>query len=266
MTYLELVQDVAELSGSVDRRSVTAVDGAVGRIALLATLTQAAWLEIQNESRSWRFLTVEYPEGAILIEGATRFAPTALNIGSDSGAPWAEWLEGNEDETVPLSNWPAEALDGEDAATLRNLEIEMSYTDYRRFRRRYLTGSARDEHSGQPVTFSINTADEMAVWPTPDRDYRLAGTYRREPQMLVADGDVPIIGAQFHDAIVWAATLLVHRQEEADPNVLFTTEMGLRKRMTPLRRRYQGQPRLQYRPVGSSRSTATRPLSPARIR
>jgi len=257
-TFLEIAQDVAALSGTVDRRAVTTVVEAPGRVGNIARLVRAAWLEIQNQSRSWRFLTVEYPSTTVLAQGIGAFTPE--NVGLRN---WADWLPGDEAETVPITVWPATAQAGENADDLRRLEQPMVYTDYRRFRESYLTGAeAVADRTGQPNTFAVDTLDRMVVWPTPDRDYRLAGTYRRAPQVLTGDEDVPIIAEQFHDAIVWAATLLLHREDEADANVLITTEQGLRERMVPLRRRYQGQPALAFRPLGAGRSGYSRPLSP----
>lgn len=249
MTYLEIVRSVARLAGTVDSRSIVTTQGATGTVGMIAELVQAAWTEIQNAYRAWRFLVVDIPEETLLEQGLNTFTAESLNLSN-----WSEWIPGSEDGQVPMSVWPVDR---------RGQETTLVPTDYRRFRQQYQYGSSvSDEQTGQPRVMAVDNQDRLVVWPTPDQDYRIAGTYRRLPQIFSGDTDVPIVSPEHHDAIIWQATLLVHRAEEADNAVLITTEQGALKRMASLRRRYLDAPKLSYRPLGSGRSGYVGPLSP----
>ena len=216
---------------------------------MIAELVQAGWTEIQNAYRAWRFLVVDIPEETLLEQGLNTFTAQSLNLDN-----WSEWIPGDEMGQVPMSVWP----DG-----MRGQETTLVPTDYRRFRQAYQYGSSvSDEQTGQPRVMAVDNQDRLVVWPTPDQDYRISGTYRRTVQMFSGDDDVPIVSEQHHDVIIWQGTLLVHRAEEADNSVLITTEQGVRKRMDALRRRYLDAPKLVHRPLGSGRAGYVGPLSP----
>lgn len=250
---MEICQSAARLSGTIDPRTIATVEDASGRVALLADLVRAAWEEIQNEYRAWRFLTVDIPATAVLGEGIEAFTAGALNIND-----WAEWIPGIDEDTIPVTVWPAGA-----SATLRNEEAELSWSEYRDFRLAYQTGTGVSTPAARPQAFSVDTQDRLVVWPVPDRDYRIAGTYRRAPQQLSNDADVPIIAQQYQDTIVWAGTLLLHRHDEAETNVLVTTQQGVNSRMAALRRRYLKPTKVLREPLGAGRTGSVRPLSPA---
>ena len=206
--------------------------------------------EIQNDYRAWRFLTLEFPETAEIDQGATAFTAESFNL-----ADWAEWIPGTEAGTVPLTVWPSEG-------DQRGEEREIFNADYTEFRDIYQRGTSR-EITGPPQIFSIDPTDRFVVWPIPDQDYRISGTYRRAAQELVADADVPIILDQFQDTLVWKGALLLARYDEADSNVLYTTGQGVDTRMAAMRRRYlpvgTG---LAYAPLGSGAGSFSRPSSP----
>ena len=247
MNFLDITQRVARLSGAADSRSVTTTQGASGHVGLIAELVREAWLEIQNEYRAWRFLVVDFPETTVLEAGLNTFTAASLNL-----ANWSEWIPGNYRGTVPITGWPA-AADGEPED--RGREAQLVPADYRQFRQSYQYGSSvTQDQTGQPRVLSIDNQDRLVVWPTPDRDYRLSGTFRRSAQELLADDDVPIIAPEFHNTIVWAATLLLHRADESDQTVLLTTRQDMEKRKAALRRRYIPAPSVSFTPLGSGRS------------
>lgn len=243
-TFLEICQKTAQLSGTVSKRNVLSVREADGHVARLIELVQTAWLEIQNEHARWSFLTVKLPSSTVLNQGERVFTPARFGLGAGDVPEWSEWILGLESDEVPLTIWPS----GE-----RSQEYAPIFTDYRSFRVTNERGAER-ERGGTPIEFSVNDDGNLVFWPAPDKVYAMAGTYRRSPQVLAADGDVPIIAAQFHDAIVWKALLLLREYEEADANVLITTGNALRKRMAPLRFRYLAPhgPAIDPHPVGGS--------------
>ena len=76
------------------------------------------------------------------------------------------------------------------------------------------------------------------VWPVPDVDYHLAGTYRRLPQVFAADTEEPIIAAQHHGMLVSAGVLWTHRYDEVPANTIFTAQQTYEMDMGNLMRRY----------------------------
>lgn len=224
MTYLELVREVARLSGTTDPRSISTVQNATGRIAVLAGLVNSAWTEIQTAYRAWRFLIAELPDATRIPAGVSEFTAAALNLSN-----WDEWILGNAEGTARLTVWPA--------AANRNEELPLSVVEYQAFRAAYQVGANRSVN-GRPRAVSVDQQDRLVVWPVPERDYRMAGTYRRTAQVFAADADVPIIADAHHGAIAWQALLLLHRRDEADADVLVTTQQSLDMRLAALRRRY----------------------------
>ena len=260
-TFLDLVRSTFGLTRKGDRRSIVTTATGNTRVSLVAEMVRAAWTEIQNENRHWRFLVANLPDSALLVEGTTRYTPQ--NIANPAIINWDEWIIGDVAGTVPVSVWPAADSDAgleED----RGREQALTFVDYRVFRQAYQTGSSVSaEQTGQPRAMSIDPQDGLVVWPSPDRNYRIAGTYRRTAQEFAADDDVPIIEAQHHDAIVWMAAVLVHRAWGADQLTLLTAEKGADSRMAALRRRYLPKPKLSHQPVGARTGRAfAYPLSP----
>lgn len=225
MTYLELTKELAKLSGTTDPRSISTVRNATGRIAVLAGFVNNAWNEIQTAYRAWRFLVADLPDATRLTLGVSSFTAATLNLSN-----WDEWVLGNAEGTARLTVWPASDPN-------RNAELPLSVVAYEAFRAAYETGANRSV-TGRPRAVSVDHQDRLVVWPVPEQDYAIAGTYRRSPQVLSADADVPIIAPAHHEAIVWQALLLLNRRDEADADVLVTTEQSLETRLAALRRRY----------------------------
>ena len=258
MTFLEIVKEVARLSGTVDPRSIETLEGAEGRIALLANVVEAAWTEIQNTYHAWRFLTKELPTNTTLDDGIAAY--TAANLGLSD---WSEWIPGTAPGTIPLTLWkPTEA-----GSTYRADEQALAFAaSYPEFRSSYQTGTNAST-TGRPQSFSIDVQDRLVFWPTPDDDYHLAGTYRRSAQVLSADSDKPIIADQYHRTLVHAAKLLLDHSDEADGNVLLADielPLTFQHSLASLRRRYLsgGISLSRGRPVGGG---GFRPVAPVSV-
>lgn len=248
-TYLGITQQAARFSRAVDPRSVTNVTGP-GRIGQLAELASEAWIEIQNRYEAWRFLRREFPDNAVLAEGAAELSANSLNL-----EHWSEWILGTEEGTVRLTVWPA----GEPN---RNNERQLVVSeDYPRFRAAYQRGTSITAPNGPPQVVAVDDQDRLVVWPTPDQDYRISGSYRRAPQVLAGNDDVPIVANQFHNAITWAAVQLWHQTQRTDTNIYLLAENRAAERMGALRRRYLPAGKIVYHPLGKGRRSSIRRLS-----
>ena len=248
-TYLGIVQQAARFSRSIDPRTVTSVTGP-GRIGQLADLVAEAWIEIQNRYEAWRFLRAEFPANAVLAEGAAEFTAASLNIEN-----WSEWILGTEEGTVRLTVWPAGEPNRDNERQLVVVE------DYPLFRSSYQRGTSITAPTGAPQVVTVDDQDRLVVWPTPDEDYRIAGSYRRSPQVLVDDDDVPIIADQFHNAITWSAVELFHQTQRTATDTYTLAERSAAKRMGALRRRYLPAGKIVYHPLGTGRRSSVRRLS-----
>lgn len=252
MNFLEIVQATGQRSGTIDSRVVlTTGTGANERIRLIAGLVNSVWLEIQDQYRGWRFLIANLPSIFRFETGIARYPALASSFALN--APWSEWIAGEDPESTPMTVWEA---DGD-----RSDEKALYWIDYTAFNPTYERGETRTR-TGRPQAVSVNEHDELVIWPVPDRDYSVAGTYRRAPQRLEDDDDVPIVAEEFHELLVWAATVLLHEVDEADPALIVTARQQANMRLAALRRRYLTRgARLSYRPIGGG-SPGIRSLSP----
>ena len=248
-TYLGIVKQTARFSRAVAPRSVTSVT-TPGRVEQIADFVAEAWTAIQNRYEAWRFMRVEFPDTAVLTEGAAEFTPESLNLQN-----WSEWILGTEEGTVRLTSWPV--ADGN-----RDNERQLFIApDYPAFRASYQRGTSISAPNGFPQVLSVDDQDRLVAWPTPDQDYRIAGSFRRTAQLLTANGDIPIIEEQFHNAITWAAVDLWHQTQRTETNTVLLAQQRAADRLGALRRRYLPVGEIVYHPLGRGRRSSVRRLS-----
>lgn len=193
-TYLELVKDAARESGTVPGYSaISSAVGQTGRVALFAAWVNQAYRDIQNKRDDWRWLTAEF-EGTA-INGVDTFAASDLSIDVDRFSHWIIPNDGLEHFTC----YPTA-----DGVSEEAFLIQRTWQD---FRRRFKMGTEAAV-AGRPSHFAISPRDEVVLYPIPDADHVLKGSYYKGPQVLAADSDIPEMPRRYHDAIMWGA--LVH--------------------------------------------------------
>jgi hypothetical protein len=69
-------------------------------------------------------------------------------------------------------------------------EATLSFIPYERWRSSYNRGV---HDAGKPVHWSIAPTARSSSAPKPDKAYMIRGEYQRGPQILAADGDIPIM-------------------------------------------------------------------------
>lgn len=188
MTFLELCATLTRESGAVGN-APSNVTGQTGRQAKAVAWVADAWGLIQSEQTDWCFLRKEF-EGP-LITDTTIYAGATLGL-----TDHAQWL-GN------ISIYP----DGDQGG-----ESELRRITYDRWRRTYNFGT---HDANRPVQYAISPNEELCVGPKPDAAYIARGEYIRTPQVLSANGDVPLMPARFHPAIVKRAKMLLCAHDEA---------------------------------------------------
>jgi hypothetical protein len=199
-TFLELAQKVGSESGTVDK-TIASVVGATGRIGKVVRWTNDAYRSIQNADAAWRWLQSDF--SAALTIGQGRYTAAQLGIATR----FAEWpcLGVREDR---YSVYPT---DGNGAG-----EYSLRFVDWPTF---YTTRLRGVQTAGNPAYFSISSTGEIVVSPAPDRAFTLRGPYRKGPQELIANGDIPEMPARFHDIIVDGALILLTTHDEAAPTI-----------------------------------------------
>lgn len=200
-TFLELAQKVGSESGTVSGNQLTTVVATNDRLRKIVRWTNDAYRQIQNAQAGWRWLQDDFT--APMEAGTGRYSPATLGL-----TRFGEWVctqDGREDRFSVY-----------DTATGQAGEYPIVFQDWSSF---YVTRLRGLQTSGRPRFFSITPAGEIVVSPTPESDFTLRGPYRKGPQELTQDTDVPEMPARFHDIIVDGALVMLTTHDEAAPTL-----------------------------------------------
>lgn len=200
-TYLQLLQKLAVECGVTG--SPTAVTGQNLEFIRMAGWIVDSYEEIQTMlGGRWRFLrkkftfdtvaaTNEYAFGSITdVDTATfitRFSSWRL---SDPYNPPKRFLTSG---GVNGQTW-------------------LIWTEFDWWESIYSIGTQNDSI---PLHITISPQDTILLGPTPDGINTITGEYWRSPQILVADGDIPEMPAQFHRLIVYLSMMKYANFESA---------------------------------------------------
>lgn len=213
-TFLQLCQMVARESGVISGTLPVSVKNQTGKLLKIVHWTATAWRNIQNAHSAWRWLRHEFQSTATTA-GAARYTAASWNLDR-----FAEWII--EPDTVtcyPVTDGPAE-------------ESPLLYMPWQLYRRTYARGA---QVQNRPLHYSISPQNEFCLGPIPDGAYIIRGEYRKGPQELVENEDVPEMPNRFHDLIVWEALRLLAEHDEAELHVL-TAERKAQHLWSALRR------------------------------
>lgn len=197
MTFLELAQMVARESGTVSGVLPSSVASQAGRLAKIVHWTQTAWRQIQNRRSSWQWMRDEF-------EGTTTAGSANYTAASFSISRWAEWI--TEDDTVTLYKQSEGVAD----------EGPILFMPWTLYRRQYQRG---EQQQNRPIHYSISPAGEFCLGPVPDDTYVVRGEYRKAPQELTDNGDIPEMPARFHELIAWYGFLLLAEHDEGQLHI-----------------------------------------------
>lgn len=205
-TYLELVQDLARESGSMDWNAITTVTGLTGRSAKMAKWVQQGYINIQNHRYDWGWLVEEFSWP--LIPGTAVYTANSFNL-TRFGA-WhvdRHWYEplSIRDDSMGLSN-----------------EQPLPQVCYEEWRSLY--GRGDTSNWGRPTLWAISPKNEIAFGAIPDLPYVVRGQYTKGPQVLLANGDIPEMPERFHQLIMWEALRLLMLHDGAYDEASFPTQ------------------------------------------
>lgn len=192
-TYLQLVQTLANESGTIAGAGPvgaasalpTAVASATGQLLKMTSWITKAYTDIQIARSDWLWLRAEF--SATITSSAAEYAGSDFSLTRFSR--WRYNPTGDSGITCYLT------------ATGRSDEQPLSFAPWDVFRRLYLRG-ANFSLQNRPSVFSVTPANKLYFWPKPDDTYTVLGEYKKSPQVLAADADVPEMPAEFHD-LIW---------------------------------------------------------------
>lgn len=193
MTFLEICQSVHRwlrignaLPGMVpDTVATTALPGVE-----IVNFVRSAWNDIQIDQPEWRFMA---KRGEFLTTPSARAYDAATVRGQIS----------DYDEHLPMWQGVRCILMQRESVGIGDQQ-RCFYMTYERWRgdRDYGVRSI-----GRPSFYTVRPQQTIEFDPTPDVQYRVSLDYRVLPQILSVDGDIPLLPARYHDAIVWKAVM-----------------------------------------------------------
>jgi len=182
MNFLELVDDLRIQCGASGRAPATLQGALPTETDRFRRWVNSAWNDIQISHTDWRFL---------FIESSHTMAVNSRVLNQ------TEYAAGN------VAEWMVDTFRIADPAKPRMDSQPLPFVPYYEWR----DNEGRDTTiTGKPSTFTIDPMTEaILLAPTSDKAYVLFYDYWKNPQVLVANNDVPIIPKRFHDLIVaWA--------------------------------------------------------------
>jgi hypothetical protein len=199
-TFLELCAKLARESGTINP-APPAVTGQTGRQAKGVGWIADAWTSIQNAHRDWRFLQGEF--SGSLVADQTTYSATTWNIDR-----FAEWKGDRRTGRCGVYR-PTTLYDPDLGQSDEGALNEISYEQWR------LSYDRGSHDAMRPTVYAIAPDQTIRFGNKPDTAYTVRGEYRKTPQILAANGDIPDMPSRFHDAIVWRAIMLMSDSDEA---------------------------------------------------
>lgn len=197
-TYLELCQKVARDSGTFPEGTPTAIAGQEARTNKVIAYVAEAWRSIQNERAAWLWMEAEFSKPT--IAGVARYTAASWSLDR-----WADWITDSlHDRPSLVSIYPV--------AEGQAQEGPLPFMRYRWWRQVFDVGT---HDQNQPTYYTISPAGEFCLGATPDAVYQIRGFYRKTPQVLASDGDIPEMPARFHDLIAFRAGILLNKHDIA---------------------------------------------------
>jgi hypothetical protein len=184
-TFLQLVNRLRSECG-VSGSDYTTVVGATGEQLRLVRWINAGWKDVQNLHADWNFLRQSFTFNTNTVTNQSSYTPAQCN-------------------TTNFGNWKKDSLRIYTTSLGFSNEMILRFAPYDEFRNLYLYGSSRTTYT-KPTVFSIDPQKNLVLGAPPDlTGYTVNGEYYQLPTELVLDADVPVMPAQFHDAIFYKA-------------------------------------------------------------
>jgi len=203
-TFVELAQDMrrgAGLSGT----GPTDVATATGIELRLVNYIKNAWISIQNSPKQWKWMWREYSLASPLTGPLQSIADTTDYLLTDCGKIWTGTFR------AYLT------------ATGTTDRQRMSYIDFEAYQARY---AVVNPTSARPLQVTRIPTGGLRLYPPPNDIYSIEFECQKEPQILVANDDVPEMPSKYHQLIVFEALKAFGKAEDAPEVVKLAEEEG----------------------------------------
>jgi hypothetical protein len=219
LNFLQLVQrTVVEggASGSGVSPSTTAAQS--GEYGRFVNWVNSAWLDVQAMHQDWDWLrtSASFPT----VTGQANY--TMAQISNISGVLGL----------VDFGMWSQDTFRNYVTAQGVTSEVFMDPISYDDWRNSYFYGALRLTQS-RPLQIAVAPDKSICLGPVPLVGYTVAADYFKAPSVLVNDGDIPALPAQFHMAIVYRA-MQFYGKYEKDDGVIAINTMEFNKIMRQL--------------------------------
>ena len=212
-TFVGLVNALKNECGT-SGAMLTTLAGQVTEVNRLAGWIAKSWQDIQETHDDWFFLRQPFS-----------FTTTAQQISYTPTQAGIPVLPG-------LGIWRRNSFRIYSTVIGTANEMMMPYVHYDTFRDQWLYASMRTTYT-RPSVFSIDPQFNVLLGAGPDDIYTVNGEYFQAPQVLVADADIPVMPARFHDLIVYGA-MKHYGLYEAAPEVFQRGDAEFKKMMLRL--------------------------------
>jgi len=205
-SFLDLCKDVRREAG-LSGTGPAGVTGQVGMDEKIVNWVKNSWVDIQESQRYWRFMWKNDGLMSCVI-GDRTYDP--IGLGFD--------LRNLELDSVTC-RLPAEQV-----------KIPLTFVDYETFRSMYLNITPTN---GRPNSYTWTPDNKILLNPIPSDLYQVEFEYYRNPQVLAANTDIPIMPTRYHQLIVYYALNHYAAHDEA-AGVYQDSAVQLRRWMTSL--------------------------------
>lgn len=202
MNFLQLCQRVARESGVVADGLLTTTVSQSNKLRKVVDWTAEAYADIQRSRGDWSWMFGTFSGTTVASQRAytgaemgvaSRFSRFMVDTErrTPSGVLCYATAEGRETE------WRLQGWTAEDFAD--NL-------DY----------GSRATETGRPTHCAVDHDGTLRLYPTPDATgFTVRGRYRKQPQILASNTEIPEMPEDHHMAIVWQALLFLVTHDEA---------------------------------------------------
>lgn len=194
-TFLQLCQRLRQEAGLSGTGPSTTV-GQVGDMKRVVDWIEDAYLDIQNDHTTWRFLRNTFSFSTTASD--QDYTPTQAGIASPGLKNWVK-----EDIKIYLTS-----------AGVSN-ETELEYVPWDFFKANYMFGSHRTQE-GYPSIVTVDPSDTLFLWQLPNAIYTVSGEYYANADEFADEGAYPIFDEDFHMVIVWRALMYYGAWAAAD--------------------------------------------------
>lgn len=202
-TFLEICQEVGTESGIVSPGRPTSVVDQTGMEKLIVQYVQAAWTKIQNAKTDWQWMRGSYSYN--LTASTAVYTPASFGL-----TRHRKWHRPN--TTIYKT------------ATGVTDECPLQWVSYDAWVASFDRGS---HDANRPAYVAMSPARELCFGPTPDAEYTVRGFYWKNRQELTANGDIPELPEEYHDAIKYMAQMLLSEYEETGFRITTQNSMYL---------------------------------------